>query len=62
MEYQQELQRRMFGRLLGDGDQCALIWRLNNSLQKVEPPSQQPGPWDGTVNHTEKGVLGIISQ
>ena len=41
-----------------------MLTNLGNqySYRKVEPPSQQPGTSAGTVTHTVKGVLGMVSQ
>ena len=35
---------------------------IQNALRNLEPPSQQPGPWSGTVTRTDKGALEMIYQ
>ena len=35
---------------------------IQDASREVAPHYQQPGPWDGTVTHTDKGVLEIVSQ
>ena len=35
---------------------------IQYALLKVEPSSQQPCTWAGTMDHTENVVLGMVSQ
>ena len=35
---------------------------IKGASRKVAPSYQKPGPWDGTVTHTYKGVLDIVSK
>ena len=35
---------------------------IQYALRKVEPSSQQPCTWAGTMDHTENVVLGMVSQ
>ena len=35
---------------------------IQDFLRKVENPSKEPRPWVYNVTHTDKGVLGMVSQ
>ena len=35
---------------------------IQDAPRKFQGPSQEPGPWVGTVAHTTEGVCGLVSQ
>ena len=43
------------------GSMCSWLGIQYASI-KVQPPSQVPVPWDGTVTNTKGGVHGLVSQ
>ena len=35
---------------------------IQDASRKIQPPSQVPGTWAGTITNTEGGVHGLVSQ
>ena len=35
---------------------------IQDTSRNIQPPSQAPGPWYGTVTNNEVGVHGLVSQ